>query len=115
MAQDFDLGLKRFQVLQPSTGNDEVGAGTREGAPEILARAAAGACHDRNFAGQVEKILGHSFLQGCRITFIRPGSRAYRRLNHSAPSLRGASADMSGSTLIAPVSIRWMHSRYSPA
>ncbi len=47
--------------------------------------------------------------QGCRITFVRPGSRAYSRSNISCPRSSGTEALKTGRTRIAPRFIRSRH------
>ena len=42
-----------------AAGDDEVGAGLREGASEILAEAAAGAGHNGDAAGEIEEVVNH--------------------------------------------------------
>ena len=51
---------------------------------------------------------------GTSMTLSRPGSRRCSRSNHAAPSSSGATALISGATLISPVAIAFRHSGYSP-
>src|SRR5205814_10467661 len=57
----------------------------------------------------------HEAVPGVRTTFIKFGSREYKRSNHCGPSSRGATAEMSGLTLIAPLVSRSIALGYYPA
>jgi len=53
-AEGFDFGFEWGQVIAMAAGQDQVGAGFRESAGEVLAEAAAGAGDDGYLAGEVK-------------------------------------------------------------
>ena len=56
-AQRLDLGLERTQCCGVAAGDHKVRASAGEGAPEILAQAAAGAGDEGDFAGEGEGVV----------------------------------------------------------
>ena len=70
---DSTSALRVGAALGVARRQDEVGAVARERAGELAAEAAARAGDDRRAALELER---STCLHGCRITFIRPGSRA---------------------------------------
>ena len=66
-AERFDLFGSCFERIERAAGNGDVGAGTGQGAGELLAEAAAGAGYEGGFAGKVEGV-GHVGFESSGMT-----------------------------------------------
>src|SRR5579862_1269597 len=85
--QGFNLGLKRREGGAIAAGKDEVCTSLSERARESLSKSATGSGDDRHASAQIEegcirRGLIHNAVPGVSTTFIKFGSRAYRRSNH---------------------------------
>lgn len=98
-----------------TAGKNQIGAGFGECAGEMLAEATARACDNGGLSRKVEERFADDVPPGVRTTFVRPGSRAWSRLNQPGPSSSGATAVISGFTSIAPLANNSMERGYSPA
>src|SRR5437763_11394111 len=93
---------------------NKVTAGVCQCARKLLAESATGTRNDSNTATEIKKIVAHCTSPGFRMTFIKFGSREWRRSNHLGPSSKGLTAVISDFTWTAPRANMSMHSGYSP-
>src|SRR5215469_6614276 len=102
-------------MLAIAAGKNQVCTSFRQGAREVLAEAAAGSGDDGDTITEVERLAHSATAPGTSTTFIRFGSRRYKRSNHLGPSASAAIAVISGFTLIRPALINSIARGYSPA
>src|SRR5579864_997643 len=119
-AEPLDLGFKRREGNNIAAGKNQICARPRKRARKLLAQSATGSGDDCHAPAQIEQCLScrslaHKSVPGVRTTFIKLGSRAYRRSNHCGPSASGATAVMRGFTRIAPLDKSSIALGYSPA
>src|SRR5271169_952769 len=113
--EGLDFLLKWQEAFAAAAGQNQIGTGFGEGARKMLAKASARTCNNRGVSLEIEVCITHFVPPGVRTAFVKPGSREWSRLNQVGPSSRGATAVISGLTLIAPLAINSIERGYSPA
>jgi hypothetical protein len=111
--QGFDLGDEWRQIILLAAGKNEVCPGPSQRAAEVLAEAATGSGDERKLPGEIEEFS--ALMPRSPASFGdrgRSSSGSVRgsagAANHEGPSASGATAVMSGATLILPSAISSM-------